>query len=158
MGRRYSVSSENISLSAAQDLLQIKGAAGKILRIRSITLGATDTSEPTAQQLQLRCRFLPATVTDGSGGSSATPRKFDAGDAAASFTCLTNNTTPATTNGTAAILGEWGVHVANGIIWIFPDAETPIVGPSEAFVFELLSTVTGTVHGSTSATVEELGG
>lgn len=158
MGRRYSVSSENIAVSAAQDLLQIKGASGKMLRIRSLSVGATDTTEPTAQQLELRVRFLPATVTDGSGGSTATPRKYDAGDAAASFTCLTNNTTPAATNGTAAILEEWGVHIANGLIWVFPDAETPIVGPSEAVVFELLSTVTGTVHLSVKASVEELGG
>lgn len=158
MGRRYSVSFEGVAVSAAQDLLQIKGATGKILRIRSISVGATDTAEPTAQQLELRCRFLPATVTDGSGGSTPTPRRFDPGDAAASFTALANNTTQATTSGTAAILGEWGVHIANGLIWIFPDAETPIVGPSESFVWELLSTVTGTVHLSGSATVEELGG
>ena len=158
MGRRYSVSTEAVAVSAAQDLLQIKGATGKILRIRSISVGATDTTEPTAQQLELRCRFLPATVTDGSGGTTPTPRPYDAGDSAASFTAKANNTTPATSSGTVAILEEWGVHIANGLIWVFPDAETPIVGPSESFTFELLSTVTGTVHLSTKATVEELGG
>ncbi len=158
MGRRYQVSTEGVAVSAAQDLAQIIGAAGKILRIRRVHVGATDTTEPTAQQLELRCRFLPATVTNGSGGTSPTPRLFDPGDAAASFTAKANNTTPATSSGTAVILEEWGCHIANGWTWIWPDAETPIVGPSESFTFELLSTVTGTVHLSMSVSVEELGG
>lgn len=158
MGRRYSVSTDNVAVSAAQDLAQIIGASGKILRVRSVSVGATDTTEPTAQQLQLRCRFLGATVTNGSGGSSPTPKPFDPGDAAASFTAKANNTTPATSSGTVNVLAAWGVHIANGLIWIWPDAETPIIGPSESFTFELESTVTGTVHLSMSVTVEELGG
>jgi hypothetical protein len=155
MGRRYQVSTEGVLVAAAQDLAQIIGASGKILRIRRVHVGATDTTEPTAQQLELRCQFLTG-VTNGSGGSSPTPRPFDAGDAAASFTAKANSTTPAT--GTAVTLEEWGCHIANGWTWVWPDAETPIVGPSESFVFGLLSTVSGTVHLSMSVTVEELGG
>lgn len=158
MGRRYSVSTEAVAVSAAQDLAEIKGASGKICRIRRVRVGATDTTLPTAQMLELRCRFLPATVTPGSGGSSPTPRKYDAGDAAASFTAGANNTTPAASGGTAVILEEWGVHIYAGLDWTFADADTPVVGPSESFTFELLSTVTGTVHLSMTVEVEEIGG
>src|SRR4051794_5105874 len=104
MPRIYTVSFENVSVSAAQDLLQIKGASNKVLRILRRWVSATDTTIPTAQMLRLRERFLPATVTDGSGGSTPTPAKRDQGDAAATFTALANNTTPATTNGTAVVL------------------------------------------------------
>lgn len=156
MPRTYVVSFHQVAVSAAQDLLQIKGAAGKTLRILEVNVGASDTNAPTSQMLSFRCRFLPATVTDGSGGSTSTPRLIDAGDAAASFTCLINNTTPATTSGTAAVLREDTCHVFNGFSYPFP--RPPIVGPSESFTFELLSTVTGTVHLSGGALVEETGG
>ncbi len=157
MGRLYTVSTENVAISAAQDLFQIKGAASMVLRIRRVSFGATDTTLPTAQMIQLRCRYLPVTVTDGSGGTTPTPRSYDPGDPAATFTSLANDTTPATTNATAKVLEEWGVHLYNGLIWVWPDAQTPIVIPSTSFTFELLSTVSGTVHGSTSVTVEEIG-
>jgi hypothetical protein len=156
MSRIYSVTFENVAVSAAQDLLQIKGASGKMLRILRRWVGATDTTIPTAQMLRLRERFLPATVTDGSGGSTPSPIKHDNGDAAASFTALANSTTQATTNGTAAVLYTAGVHIFNGFDDIHDDP--PLVGPSQSYVFELLSTVTGTVHLSGGVEVEELGG
>ncbi len=156
MPRTYSVSSENILVAAAQDLLQIKGASGKIIRIKEINLGCTDGSLATGQMLELRCRFLPATVTDGSGGGTPTPRRMDVGDSAASFTALSNNTTPATTNGTAGILREDSAHLYSPYTYPFP--VPPVVGPSESFVFELLNAPSGTVHLSVGAVVEEYGG
>src|SRR5579871_908135 len=156
MARRYSVNTENVNCSAAQDLMQIKGAAGKMLRIIRVAVACVDSTPPTASMLSLRCRFLPATVTDGSGGSTPTPQKLDPGDAAASFTALANNTAKATTSGTAITIREDSTHVFNGYDYPFP--RPPVVGPSESLVFELLSTVTGTVHLSGGALVEEIGG
>jgi hypothetical protein len=108
--------------------------------------------------LQLRGRFLPATVTTGSGGTTGiTPSRNDPGDAAcSSSTCATNNTTKATTSGTAITTYESGCHLYQGDNWRYD--EPPIIGPSEAFVFELLSTVSGTVHLSGGVEIEEYGG
>lgn len=156
MPRTYSVTFEQIAVSAAQDLVQIKGAAGKSCRILRVYTNASDTTAPTNQQLALRCRFLPATVTDGSGGSTATPRPMDPGDAAASFTALINNTVKATTSGTAAVLEDNAANIFSGYDYPFP--RPPVIGPSESFVFELLSTVSGTVHLSGGVVVEEIGG
>lgn len=156
MGRIYTVTFEQVAVSAAQDLLQIKGATGKVLRVRKLWWGCTDTAIATSQSVATRCRFLPATVTDGSGGSTPTPARFDQGNAAASFTALANNTSKATTVGTAVVLEESGDHLYNGYNRTF--AEPPVVGPGESLVFELLSTVTGTVHLSGGAEVEEIGG
>jgi len=156
MARTYAVTFEQIAVSSPQDLLEIKGATGKMLRILRAFVAATDTTAPTNQQLSLRARFLPATVSDGSGGGTPTPRPMDPGDAAASFTALSNNTSKATTSGTAAILEENACNVFSGYDYMFP--RPPVVGPSEAFVFELLSTVTGTVHLSGGCIVEEMGG
>lgn len=158
MPRIYTVSFEQVAVSAAQDLFQIKGATGKIVRIHRFELGATDTSLPTAQMLSIRGQYLPATVTDGSGGSSPTPRPVDPGDAAASFTAKANNTTQATTSGTAATLWEKGVHVYAGADKSFDPDQLPPIGPSESFVFGLLGAPSGTLHLSGTVTVEEIGG
>ncbi len=99
---------------------------------------------------------MTATVTPGSVGTSATPRPFDIGDAASSITARVNDTTKATTSGTATVVGESGDHIYQGAQYNFRNS--PVVGPSEAFVFELLSTVTGTVHLSGGVEFEEIGG
>jgi hypothetical protein len=83
----------------------------------------------------------PATVTDGSGGSTPTPTKMDQGDAAATFTALANNTTPATTSGTASVQYATGCHIFNGFDDIHD--EPPTLAPAQSYVFELLRADTG---------------
>lgn len=156
MARIYRIMFEDVAVAAAQDLIQITGAAGKIVRIKHWWWGATNTTAPTNQQIKTRCRFLPATVTNGSGGTTPTISKNDPGDATASLTALVNNTTKATTSGTAIVLDEGGDNIFSGRDIITPNP--PVIGPSEAFVFELLSTPTGTVNMSGGVEVEEIGG
>ena len=158
MARRYTVETENVSVSAAQDLIQVIGAAGKTVRIKRVAVGATNTTLVTAQSLRLNLVYLPATVTNGSGGTSPTFKPVDPGDAAASVTAKANSTTQATTNGTSVALEVWGVHIFAGLDFTFPAGAEPIVGPSESIVFGLLSAVTGTVNLSTTVEVEEVGG
>jgi hypothetical protein len=157
MPRIYRVTFENVTVSAAQDLVQIKNASGsnKVLRILRRWISAVDTTAPTGQMLRLRERILPATVTDGSGGSTPTPAKLDQGDPASTFTAFANNTTPATTSGTAIVVYATGCHIFNGFDDIHD--EPPIVIPTSSYVFELLSTVSGTVHLSGGVEVEEIG-
>ena len=154
--RSYTISFESVAVAAAQDLVQITGAAGKIVRVKRVTADATDTTLPTAQLVAFRCRRLSAAVTNGSGGSTPAIVADDPGDAAASLTALANNTTKATTSGTAVVLMERGGHLYNGLD--HPFSKPKPIGPGEAFVFELLSTPSGTVHLSGTVEVEEEGG
>lgn len=156
MPRRYRVPMPPVAVSAAQDMWQIKGATGKMVRVLRVKIGETDTTPATGQMLSVRARFLPATVTDGTGGTSATIAKTDPGDAAASFTALLNNTGKATTNGTAVIDIEDGFYNLGGWdhFWLTP----PVIGPSESFVIEMLSTPSGTVTLAGYVEVEEIGG
>lgn len=156
--RTYRVQFSAVTVSAAQDLVQITGASGKMMRILRMWVACSDTTLATGQMLSLRTRFLPATVTVGSGGTTGvTPSKNDPGDAAcSSATCATNNTTPATTSGTAIIVYSGGCHLYQGLDR--PCVNPPVIGPSEAFVFELLSVVSGTVHLSGGVELEEMGG
>lgn len=156
MARKYVVSFDNVTVTAVQDLIQINGAAGKMCRIIRAQVYDVDNTPPTSQHLRLRCRILPATVTNGSGGSTPTPAKTDQGDAAATFTALANSTTPATTSGTAQVVDEGGCHVSAGYETMFGGAY-PTVAVSQAFVFELVTAPNGTLKLSGSVTVEEIG-
>jgi hypothetical protein len=156
MARDYVVSFEKVSVSAVQDLFQITGASGKIIQILGFSIDDVDTTAPQDQQIVLRCRYLPATVSNGSGGSSVTPAKVDPGDSAASFTCLANNTSKATTSGTAVVLFEGGANVKAGREFYF--SGKPTIGPSEAFVIELITAPATTLTMNGTAWVREMGG
>lgn len=155
MGRHYTASFKNVSISAAQDLIALKGSSGKVCRVLRAWLFMNDTSIQTAQGLRLNCKYSSATITLGSGGSTPTPRPIDPGDAAASFTAHANDTTPATTSGAFTDIVPGGGHNYAGYDWSFP--RPPVFGLNEGFVFELLSTVSGTCAFSGGIEVEEIG-
>ena len=155
MPRNYTVSFENVTVSAAQDLVTIIGGTGKMLRIIRQWWGCSDTTLATGQNLSVRGRVLPATVTPGSGGTTPTPRPLDGGDAAATFTAHANDTSKTTTNGTARIVEENGSHLYAGYAFAFPNP--PTVPATSAYVFELLSSPSGTVDISGGVEVQEIG-
>lgn len=155
MPRVYTVSFKNVTISAAQDLISLKGSTGKTCRLRRAWLQMNDTTLQTAQGLRLNVKYGSATVTQGSGGSTPTPRPLDPGDAAASFTAHANDTTPATTSGAFVDLTPSGGHNYGGFDFTWKDG--PVFGLNEGVVFELLSTVSGTCNYSGGVEVEESG-
>lgn len=157
MGRQYDINFENIAVSAAQDLVAVLSAATKSLKLVRARVGATDSSIPTAQMLQIRVRIGTTAVTLGSGGASATARPLDPGDSAFAGTAHVNDTSKATTSGAFTILEETGCHIYAGYDYTWPQDARPTVNLAGGFVFELLSTVSGTVHLSGGIRVEEVG-
>lgn len=157
MPRVYTASFKNVTVSAAQDLVALKGSTGKTCKLRRVWVYMNDTTLQTAQGLRLNVKYGSATVTLGSGGSSPTPRPLDAGDSAASFTAVANATTPSTTSGSFVDITPAGGHNFAGYDFTWPKGEEPVFGLSEGIVFELLSTVTGTCTFSGGATIEEVG-
>jgi hypothetical protein len=157
MPRTYEVTFEKVAVSAVQDLVEVIGAAGKMLRVKRQWVSCVDVSPlPAAQMLALRGSYLPATVTHGTGGSSPTPRPTDPGDTAASFTAKANSTAPATTSGTKATQEEGGGHIYSGYEKTF--TAPPIIGPNESYVFELITAPSGSLTLSGGVEVEESGG
>jgi hypothetical protein len=156
MPRSYEVTFEQIAVSAAQDLVGIINSATKMARVKRAWVAMTDTTLPTSQMCAIRCRIGTTTITAGSGGAAATPRPVDVGDAAAGFTARVNDTTKQTTSGAYTIVEENGFHAYQGFDKTF--ASPPVLAISEGFVFELLSTVSGTVHMSGGLELEEFGG
>src|SRR6516164_2425219 len=157
MARRYTVTEENFTVAASMSFAQINGVANKIVLVRRWWWRPTDNTLATAQVCATRCRLLPATVTNGLGGNG-TPSIManDGGDAAASFTARTRDTTVATSSGTVRTYDEAGAHIYNGY-----DQQPEFgvtIAPSQAFTFDLLTAVVqGTVHVSIGVEVDEIG-
>lgn len=135
MGRMYSAVFEGISVSAVQDLFELLPATNKPCVIHEIHI-SQDSGE-TSEQLPVRVRRLPATVTSGSGGASVTPTPLNSADAAAGAVVERNNTTQATTNGTAVTLRRRGDNVLAGWSWVFTPEARPVIKQGEALIVEL---------------------
>jgi len=151
-GRVYSVTSAAVSVSAAQDLVCIYTGV-KAIKVHSVTIGQITAT--AVGNLKVRLIRLPATVTAGSGGSTPTPVPLSPNDSAATATAHANDTTQATTGGTAAVLVADAYNVVNGYLYLPPEEDRPVIGPSQAFTVSLDSAPSAEV---TSVTVvfEEL--
>lgn len=91
MPRMYAIEVAAVSVSAAQDLFAFVAATDHPIELYALVAGQ---SSSTTQE-NLGISVVVGNTTVGSGGSAATPRKIDPGDAAASFTARINDTTVA---------------------------------------------------------------
>lgn len=112
MGRRYTITFDQISVVAAQDLFEIAPADDKPVRLLSVDIGNADGE--TSEALPFTVQRLTATVTSGSSGASVTPTPTDVNDAAAGAACERNNTSRATTSGSRLILHSEGCNILVG--------------------------------------------
>lgn len=134
-GRTYSIQFNNVAVAAVQDLLAVYSGASMVCELAGLVIG--QITGTTVQNLRFTIKRLPATVTSGSGGSSATPQKMQRGDGGATVTARTNDTTPATSSGTASILHSDVFNTVNGYQFFWPPQDCPTIGLSEAGVVSL---------------------
>jgi hypothetical protein len=135
-GRLYQLGFSNVTVSAVQDLFLLLAGASKIVAIQSVSLG--QVTNTAVQNLRVRGRYLPTTVTNGSGGSAGTIGRTNPSDAAATATARTNDTTQASTSGTAVDIFDDVWNTVNGFLWLPPIiGRPPIIGLSGAFVLSL---------------------
>lgn len=153
MSRLYTLSFDNVSVSAIQDLFGVYAGANRALAILAIQLGAN--GQTTVGNYRLRLRYLQQTVTVGSGGSTITVRPVDPNDAAAVFTARSNDPTQATSSGSYSIFAD-EFNPINGFYWQAPDPQRPPeVKPNEAATLSLDS-ITGTLNVNGTMWVVEL--
>jgi hypothetical protein len=111
--RIYVASFDNVTVTAIQDVFALKAGTANGIVLHHIMLSAGAVT--AAAEVRLRLKRLPATVTIGSGGSAPTIQFADSGDTKASTLAnlRANDTTQATTSGTAQILLPWQWNVLN---------------------------------------------
>jgi hypothetical protein len=149
MGRRvYSTFFENVTIAAVQDIFNLKAGAANSLELHQIDLSAGGVSAPA--EIRLRLKRLPATVTNGSGGTAPTIGATDSGDTkAATAAVRANDTTQATTSGTAVTLQahQWNVLMPWQYLPAPEDRETIQAG--EALVLDIPGAPASTVVSGT---------
>lgn len=150
MGQRvYKATFENVTLSAAiQDVLALRAGSSNGIELHMIDLSAGGVVAPA--EIRLRLKRLPATVTNGSGGSNPTGVAADSGDTKASTaTVRANDTTQATTSGTAAILGAWQWNVLLPWQYLPAPEDRDVIQPNEALVLDIPGAPVSTVVSGT---------
>lgn len=161
MARFYTVSFTGTLTNAGtdSDLFNLAAADDKPIRLRGLILSqSSEIGDAQEENLRITIQRFPATVTNGSGGSSVTPQTLDSIDAAAGFTARCNDTTVATTNGTAVKLEEfaWNERSSPMERW-WPDERFAFTGrQTEAIIVRCESTAADDLTIEITAYVEEI--
>lgn len=160
MGRIYTVSYQGTITAAGgdADLLEISPASNKPVKLRGMVLSQiSEVSDAQEEGLRISVMRLPATVTSGSGGSAVTPAPMDSADSAAGAACECNNTTVATTSGSAVTLAELGWNIRNSPFdfWFPDDRFCPKAKNNEALVVRMQTTPADDFTGQFTFIIEE---
>ncbi len=152
--RVYTTGFANVSVSAVQDLIALYAGASGAFELHEFVLGQITAT--TVGNLRFRLRRLPATVTAGSVGSAGTINRARSGDAAATVTSRVNDTTQATTSGTAVDIRPDVYNPINGYQYLPAPEDRPACNPSEAMVISLDQAPGSAETMSATATFAEL--
>ena len=121
MPRLYTISVGAVSISAAQDLFEIRPVANHPIQIIGLQIGQTNSTT----QENLGLSIIRGHTSSGSAGSTPTIAPVDDGDAAAGFAAEINNTTIAS-GGTGVTLFTDTVNLLAGYSIWFYDEKTRI--------------------------------
>lgn len=163
-GRPYTVTFKAVSVSVQQDFFLLKPAADKPIALWGFEIDnvgiAADAGDAQEELYDIAINYIPATVTNGSGGTTPTPNTVLPNDTAASFTAHANDTTKATSSGTILAKVPVGVNVRiPGPDWWAPSLPVPtpiICANAAALAITLGSTPTDAILLSGCCWVTEL--
>lgn len=149
MGQRvYSTFFENVTITAVQDVFSLKAGAANGIELHQIDLSAGAVT--AAAEIRLRLKRLPATVTAGSGGTAPVMSPTDSGDTkAATATARANDTTQATTSGTAIVLQAWQWQVLNSFTYLPAPEDREVIQAAEELVLDIPAAPASTVVSGT---------
>ena len=136
MSEIFTIVCENVSVSAAEDILAAYAASTKKLQLLAVEVAAN--GQTTVGNYPMRLRYLAATVTPGTGGSAVTPVNTNPDGAVASFTARANDTAHATSS-TSKDLVATQFNPINGYYWTPPTSsdDAPKADLSGAFILSL---------------------
>lgn len=160
MGRIYAIPFTGTVTAAGgdTDLFEFLPADDKPIKLRGFLLSQlSEVGDLAEEGLRISIIRLPATVTSGSGGAAITPVPSDSAGTAAGVLAETNNTTVATTSGTAVTILElaWNNRNSPYDFW-YPDEQfAPKVKQGEGLVIRMQTTLADDMTFCGTAWVEE---
>jgi hypothetical protein len=155
MAEVFTVVCDNISCTAAQDILCAYAAATKKLQLLAVEMSAN--GQTTVGNYPLRIRYIASAVTPGTGGAAVTPKNTNPDGAAPSFTARRNDFTQATGTFTDWVSTQF--NPINGYYWEPPKGvqtgDEPKVDSSGAVTLSLDS-IAGTLNISATLWLREI--
>lgn len=136
--RAYAATSQAVSVTGSQDLIEIAPASNKVVTIRGFSIGAAGgTADAADAQEELLSYSVCANATaTGSGGTTITPAPLNQNDAAAGATVKANNTTKAGGSPNRVFMeGTWNNRVEELVF--FPPELMPVVANDDVFELRL---------------------
>ena len=152
MARVYTMKFENVTATAAQDLLAIYTGSSKAIIVHEVVVGQVGVN--TAAGLALSMKILSGTLTNGSGGSTGTVVANNPNDTAATVTGRTNDTTQASAT-TSVVHRAEVMQVVNGYQYL-PPREDRFVCPASCIFVVSLDTAPASMAISGTITFEEI--
>lgn len=132
--RIYKVPFAGVSISAVQDLISIQSTSGGSFYLNELYLG--QITQTSVELLRMSIKRFSGGYSIGSGGSSVTPAKALFGDAAATATARSNDTTQ-TSGGTSVTLPADVINLINGWQYLPAPEDRIKINPSQALVWSL---------------------
>ena len=155
MGRVYTVTFENIAVTAAQDFFEISPADDKPVKILGLFLSQSTETGDAAEEM-MRIKVIRGHTTSGSGGSSFTPIPIDPSSPAAGFSSEINNTTIASAGTNVDIHAE-AFNVRSGLaMWWTPESSPMAKQGDTTIVIRLMANPADSVTMGGTLYVEEL--
>lgn len=155
MGRFYTVTFNDVAVTASQDLFEIQPADDRPVKIWGLFL-TQSTELADAAEEQLRVAIIRGHTTSGSGGNAATPAVINPLDTAAGFTAEVNSTTIASA-GTGVTLHVMTWNVRSGLeMWWLPETGLIATQANTTIVVRLLAAPADSVSVSGTLYVEEM--
>jgi hypothetical protein len=151
----YTIVCDNVAVTQPQDILMALASTTKKLQLLGVEIAAN--GQTTVGNYPIRVRYLPPTVTVGSGGTPVTPGLLNPAGAAATFSARANDTTNAVTGGTATIWLASQINPINGYYNAppVPQGDEPLIELNGAVVLTL-EAVTGTLGLSATMWLREI--
>ena len=154
MSEIFTIACKNVAVSALQDILSAKAASTKKLELLAVEMNAN--GQTTVGNYPIRIRYLPATVTAGSGGGSVSGNNVNSDGASASFTARANDTTQSSSSGTAVDIVDTQFNPINGYYWEPPArGEPPKADLNAQFVLSLDANPAATINVSATMWLKE---
>lgn len=121
MWKSYTVTFDNVAVTALQDLIAIVAHSARVARITGFGVSQSTELGDVAEEM-LRIRIRSGQTTVGSGGGAFTPVANDPTDQAAGFTARINDTTQASL-GTIVNHKYWNWNLRSPLDIILPEEQ-----------------------------------
>ena len=156
MGRMYTVSFENVAVTAAQDFFETTPAVDKPIAVHGLLLyQSTDVGD--AAEEMLRLEIIRGHTTSGSGGTTPTPAPLDTNDTVAGDTTWEVNNTTIASVGTTAILYVHYFNIRGGFeFWYPPEARPKATNGNTTLVVRLMAAPADSITMGGTLIYEEL--